>query len=228
MLTNYYINTNVETYMWLAIGAAILCGFAVAFVYKIGEKNYSTNLFITLCLMPVIAMFIVLLVNRYGNIGVGVAVGGAFALIRFRSAVGSSRDIVLVFLTMGIGIAFGTGLLWMGLILTTVVCTVYTLLKYVMVLGKKSNFLDMELRITTPDDLDYQNEYKKVFDECTNKAELCIVKTKNMGALYEVTYRVNLKTGITEKKFVDDLRVLNRNLPIILTLWSLTREYEGI
>lgn len=86
--------------------AALALGALVAAVYM--YKNTGTqSMAVTLALLPAMVQIIILLVN--GNLGAGVAVSGAFGLVRFRSAPGSARDITCIFLAMTLGLATGMG-----------------------------------------------------------------------------------------------------------------------
>ena len=87
----------------LALGALV----AAVYMYK---NTYTQSMAVTLALLPAMVQVIILLVN--GNLGAGVAVSGAFGLVRFRSAPGSARDITCIFLAMTLGLATGMGSLY--------------------------------------------------------------------------------------------------------------------
>lgn len=92
-----FITTNESTSIaqfLLCITVSLLLGFFFATVYR--YKNHATQSFlITLALLPATVCAIILMVN--GNVGAGVAVVGAFFLVRFRSIPGNARDIGTIF-----------------------------------------------------------------------------------------------------------------------------------
>lgn len=190
---------------------SIILGFLIAIVYKNMERG-SKHFLISLSIIPVVVQSIIMLVN--GNLGMSVAIAGAFSLIRFRSIAGSSKEIVAVFLAMTIGVATGMGYVLFALFTTILVLLVW------LVLSKTSIFENNDekiLKITIPENLDYTNIFDDIFSKYVDKFSLVQVKTVNMGSLFDLTYNINLKKNIEEKKFIDELRVRNANLKVMLS-----------
>ena len=143
-----------------------------------------------------------------------VAIAGSFSLIRFRSMQGTSKEIVAVFLAMTIGVATGMGYVWFAALMTALVLVLW------FVLVKSSIFEKNEekiLKITIPENLDYTNAFDDIFNEYVDKYSLEQVKTTNMGSLFDLTYNVTMKKGINEKKFMDEVRVRNGNLKVMIS-----------
>lgn len=190
--------------------ASVIYGMIISITYmKTGE--YSKNFARTLIVLPIIVSVVMTLVN--GNLGTSVAIMGAFSLIRFRSIQGNSRDIAYVFFAMAVGLATGTGYLIFGIIFTLFVCLVLIVL-YVTNFGENSSE-DKELKITIPENLDYSELFDDIFKEYTSKHNLERVKTTNMGSMYELNYRINLKKDRGEKSMIDEIRCRNGNLTVI-------------
>ncbi|HRX58421.1 MAG TPA: DUF4956 domain-containing protein [Eubacteriales bacterium] len=193
-------------------GVSIGLGFLSALVYM--YKNvYTKGFALSLVLLPVVVQTVILLVS--GNLGAGIAVAGAFSLIRFRSAPGGAREIAAVFVAMAIGLAAGMG--YVG-----VACMLFALMAAVSLLLVKTGFGDQEtdhrlLRVVMPEDLDYTDVFDDVFEAYTKKAELRKVKTTNLGSMFELQYDVTLKDASQEKRFIDALRTRNGNLNIQLS-----------
>ncbi len=196
----------------ICTGTSLVLGFIIAFVYsKLG--NYTKNFAVTLSLLPVLVQIVIMMVN--GSIGMGIAIMGAFSLVRFRSVPGSSREIVSVFFAMSVGLATGTGYVYFAAAVTAVICVVMILLCKVPVLEVKQG-RNKELRITVPENLDYTVIFEDLFQKYTKKCNLVRVKTINLGSLFELRYSVVLKDNKLQKELIDDLRVRNGNLPIVL------------
>ncbi len=191
--------------------ASIVLGLAVALIYMF-RHSYSKNFVVTIALLPLIVQMVITLVN--GNLGAGVAVMGVFNLVRFRSIPGSAKDIGTVFMAMAIGLATGMGFIWLGVVFTLIVAVVNV--AYVLSPFGQQKEPTKTLRITLPEDLDFEGIFDDVMGEFTSFDELVEVRTTNMGSLYQLEYAVRLKRPGTEKQFIDALRCLNGNLKISL------------
>lgn len=199
---------------------SILLGLLVAFVHMY-RNVYSKNFVITLAVLPILVQLVIMLVN--GNLGTGVAVLGAFSLIRFRSVAGGAREITSIFWSMGIGLATGMGFIGY-IVLFSVIVAVFLLLLNTVHFGEKQKVAEREIKVTIPEDLDYPGLFDDLFQTYTYVASLDSVKTTNMGSLYELRYRVTLKNSQHEKELMDAMRVRNGNLTIVSGKVSTNRE----
>ena len=154
-----------------------------------------------------------------GNIGTGVAVMGAFSLVRFRSVPGKAKDIAAIFLAMTSGLACSGGYIATALLFTVIVCVVLCVLSIIPLGNDKS----MDLQITIPESLHFANEFEDIFNKYTKKHKLIRAKTSNMGSLYKLFYRIELIDTNKMQEFIDELRCRNGNLEI-----SLAETTEGI
>lgn len=203
--------TSVELLSLLvSVAVSIALGFVLALVYCF--KNRHTKSFVmTLAILPAIVCVVIAMVN--GNVGAGVAVAGAFSLVRFRSAPGSARDIAFIFLAMCIGLVAGMGYLLCAAVVTAVLCLVILVYQGLTV-GPLGNSADRSLRITVPEDLDFGDLFDEVLYKYTTYFELVSVKTTNMGSLYRLVYNVGLRDLTQQKALIDELRCRNGNLEI--------------
>ena len=196
------------------LGASLILGIILAVLFAI--KSRSTKGFVsTLALLPAIVCVVIMMVN--GNIGAGVAVAGAFSLVRFRSAPGSAREIAAIFLAMSAGLACGMGYLGFAFLFVAIVGVLFTAYNYVDYLLSKRATARKTLKITIPEDLDYTDVFEDLFKEYTKDCVLVRVKTANMGSLFKLTYDLTLREPKKEKEFVDRLRERNGNLEIMIS-----------
>ena len=205
-------------FMWCTL-ASIVLGLVCALIYMY-KHDYSKNFVVTLALLPVIVQMVITLVN--GNLGAGVAVMGVFNLVRFRSIAGTAKDIGSVFLAMAIGLATGMGYIGVAAILTVVV-GVFNII-YVTTPFGKGKAQGKTLKITVPEDLEFEGAFDGVLSNYTASYELQNVSTSNMGSLYQLEYKVAMKAEGLEKQMIDELRCLNGNLKISLGYLKSSRE----
>ena len=165
----------------------------------------------TVSALPFIVQTVIMLVN--GNVGTGVAVMGAFSLVRFRSVPGNAKDICSIFLAMAVGLATGTGHLLLAVLMTAVVCVLNII--FTLFPDKNMKSGEKELTIVIPESLDYDNVFDDIFEKYSSESELVSVKTVNMGSLYKLRYTVTLKDKTKEKEMLDEIRVRNGNLEVI-------------
>ena len=192
----------------LIIGAFL----AASYTYK---SRYTQSFVITLAVIPSVVCVIIMLVN--GNVGAGVAVAGAFSLVRFRSVPGTAKEIGAIFLAMGAGLAAGMGYLGFAVLFSVILAGASLLYGRFGFGTSKKQQKKKTLHITIPEDLDYTDVFEDLFDEYTNMHQIVSVKTTNMGSLFRLTYDVELKTIDNEKKFIDEIRCRNGNLEIHMT-----------
>lgn len=190
--------------------AAGLFGLLISFTYRRTGK-VSCNFARTLIVLPMLVCVVMLVVN--GNLGTSVAIVGAFGLIRFRSLQGNSRDIAFVFFAMTAGLTCSIGYLAFGAGITVFICIILLILHLTHFAENRSE--EKELRITIPENLDYTGIFDDLSEQYTNSFHLIRVKTVNMGSLYELTYRIELKNEAKEKQFLDEIRCRNGNLTVI-------------
>jgi Na+/proline symporter len=165
-----------------------------------------------LAVLPAVVAVVIAMVN--GNVGAGVAVAGAFSLVRFRSAPGSARDIVFIFLAMCVGLVAGMGYVVCAAVVCAVLCVVLVAYQTIT-FGPMGESSDRSLRITVPEDLDFSDLFDDVLDRYTSYQELVTVKTTNMGSLFKLRYEVIFNSTSDEKKLIDDMRTRNGNLEIM-------------
>ena len=193
---------------------ALVLGGVLSLVYVLSDshKRYSLNFAVSLVILPAIVALVIMLVGS--NVARAFSVAGAFTLIRFRSVPGNSRDITCIFFAMAIGLTSGVGYISLAAVITVVVGALYVALMRSPFATHKEGV--KQLKITIPENLNYEGALDEVFDAYTRQCVLEKVKTTNLGALYELTYHIELKKGVSTKEFIDKLRCRNGNLNIAL------------
>lgn len=209
------MTSTITVYEFLiCVGSALVIGLILAGCYMY-KTRYTKSFVATLALLPAIVCVVIMMVN--GNVGAGVAVAGAFSLVRFRSVPGSAKEIGAIFLAMGTGLIVGMGYLGYGFLFAVLLGAVSVLYNHIDFGSKKQYALYKTLHITIPEDLDYTNVFKEIFSEYTSDFEVIQVKTTNMGSLFRITYNITLKNAGKEKEFIDKLRCRNGNLEITVS-----------
>ena len=210
-MLNSIIGTELTvSSFFLCTAVSLLLGVGTALVAMYRSRT-TQSFAITLAILPAVVQLVIMLVN--GDLGAGIAVAGAFSLVRFRSAPGTAKEIGALFLAMALGLATGMGYVWLAVLAFAVLAAVMLLLTAVNFGGADEH--ERVLKITIPESLDYDGLFDDLFEKYTKSCVLERVKTSNMGTLYELTYRVILPDGNAPKAFLDELRCRNGNLNII-------------
>ena len=189
-------------------------GLLLAFMYMY-RTRYTKSFVVTLALLPAVVCVVIMMVN--GNVGTGVAVAGAFSLVRFRSVPGTAKEIGILFLAMGTGLITGMGYLGYAILFSIILSGVSMLYTHLDFGAKKRDALYKTLHITIPENLDYSDVFEPLLAAYTSSYELVQVKTTNMGSLFRLTYNLTLQKEHTEKELIDKLRCRNGNLEITIS-----------
>ena len=195
----------------ICILSSVILGLIISIVHMKTSK-YSKNYIITLAIIPLLVSTIMIMVN--GNLGTGVAIAGAFSLVRFRSMPGNSKEIISVFFAMTIGIAIGMGQVFFALLITLVTSLMNLLFHLTKFASDKNKYKTLD--IVVPETLDYDNMFTDILKKYTHKYELIRIKTTNLGSLYELRYDITIKNETNEKELIDELRVRNGNLKVCI------------
>lgn len=196
----------------ICAAVALVLGVVIAITHM--KTSQTTKGFLTtLATLPLLVMAVMIMIN--GNLGTSIAILGAFSLIRFRSIQGQAKDLLSVFFAMMVGLACGMGHILFAAVITVIAVIAILIFSY-------TNFLEPNqkqrvLKIVVPEDLDYEEVFDEIFAKYTSRAKLIRMKTMNMGSLYKLTYDVTMKNGAKEKDFLDEIRVKNCNLKVLLS-----------
>ncbi len=198
----------------LCLGASLVIGILMAFAYMY-RTRYTKSFVVTLALLPAVVCVVIMMVN--GNVGTGVAVAGAFSLVRFRSVPGTAKEICTLFLAMGAGLIAGMGYLGFAVLFSVVMCIMFVLYNRLDFGTKKNAATFKTFTITIPEDLDYSGIFDDIFSEFTTSHDLVRVKSTNMGSMFKLTYNVMLRDVAREKEMIDKIRCRNGNLEIAVS-----------
>ena len=211
MFSSIYSAVVTPAQFFTMAAAALVSGFLYSWIMSFRVRS-TKRFFIVSALIPFVVSAVITFVN--GNIGAGVAIGGAFGLIRFRSAQGSADEIAAILVAMGSGIAFGMGYVAYGVIILLAMALLFLLLSHVNVFEHKGRAEERLLRITIPETLEYSGAFDDIFARYLQTAERTGVKTTAMGSMFRLSYKIKLKAAAEEKDFIDALRTRNGNLEI--------------
>ena len=195
----------------IALSAALVCGLIVLLATSI-RGNITKSFAVTVLLLPAIVQTVIMMVN--GNVGTGIAVAGAFSLVRFRSVPGRAREIAAIFLSMTAGLACAAGYVAIALLFTVTVSVIMLIFSFIPIRRER----EYELHITVPESLSFMGAFDDIFKEYTRSSRLTKTKTSNMGSLYKLTYVLDLKDPAQSKEMIDALRTRNGNLEISLNV----------
>ena len=209
---NSIIALPMTTWQFLiCLLTALVLGILTAAVFSF-RQNHTNSMAVTVALLPMVVTVVIMMVN--GNVGAGLAVAGTFALVRFRSAQGSAREITAIFFSVALGLACGMGYVMFAALFFVIFAAAVLLLGYVH-FGENRSL--RQLKISIPETLDYDGLFDDILEKYAQSFELVRVRTTNMGTLFELTYNIVLKESHISKAFIDELRCRNGNLNILCT-----------
>ncbi|MGN1422155.1 MAG: DUF4956 domain-containing protein [Oscillospiraceae bacterium] len=190
--------------------ASIVLGAAAAGLFRLNNPRGSKNLTAALAVLPALVQAVIMLVS--GSVGAGIAVMGAFNLVRFRSAPGSARDICFIFYAMAIGLATGMGYIGFAVLTAVLVGIVLAVLSFLPAFRRNGTL--KQLRVLIPEDMDYTGCFDDIFAEYLVSHKLTLAKTTNMGTLFDLRYEIVMKDPSKEKEMIDKIRTRNGNLMV--------------
>jgi len=199
---------------FLCIGTALLIGLIFAGMYMY-RTRCSKGFVVTLALLPATVCMVIMMVN--GNVGAGVAVAGAFSLVRFRSAPGTAKEIGAIFLAMASGLITGMGYLAYAILFSVIMAMIFIIYTEFERRSTNKEGLYKTLHITIPEDLDYDEVFDEIFKDYLSDYELTQVKTSNMGSMFRLTYNITLFRNASLKEMINKLRCRNGNLEITVS-----------
>ena len=217
MFDSIYSYSVTPAQFFTMAAAALITGVIFSWILSF-RIHSSKRYFLVVSLLPLIVAAVITFVN--GNIGAGVAVGGAFGLIRFRSAQGSADELVGILISMGSGIAFGMGYVAYGVMILIGLAMIYFLLSCVPLFEHTGMAKEQLLRVTIPESLEYNGAFDEIFNRYLKKHESAGVKTTAMGSMFRLSYKITMKNPDEEKQFIDELRTKNGNLEIAILPYS--------
>ncbi len=196
--------------------ASIVLGFGVSILYMLTHKKegYTQSYAITLIMLPPIVCVLLMLINFIG----GIAIAGIFGLTRYRSVAADPKDIGYVFMAMALGVVTGMGYIAYGVIFLVAMAIVLFVLNMLNFAAPKTS--DMTLKIAVPENLNYDGLFDSVLNKYCASWRLRRVKTTNFGSMFDCIYSIQLPTNVEQKKMIDELRTLNGNMTITLTLFK--------
>ncbi|MEQ8153312.1 MAG: DUF4956 domain-containing protein [Clostridiaceae bacterium] len=205
---------------------SIILGLIISLVYikTSNRSGYNSGFATTLIMLPLIISIIILLVGN--NVARAFSLAGAFSIIRFRSVPGEPKDISYVLFTLAIGLSCGMGYIGYAVIFTIILCALMVLLEKTSY--AKPDGKNMELKIMVPEDLNYEEAFDEILNKYTTSWCIENIKTKDFGAVFELTYLIKLQENANKKNFIDEIRCRNGNLKISLTLSGTEEKSFGL
>ncbi|MBP0972868.1 MAG: DUF4956 domain-containing protein [Oscillospiraceae bacterium] len=209
--------TEVTTGSFIAcLLVSLALGFGTSLVYMFTHRKegFTQSYAVTLIMLPPIVCVLLMLVNLIG----GIAIAGIFGLTRYRSVAADPKDIGYVFLAMAIGVVAGMGYIVYAIIFFVIMAAVLIGLGFFNYAAPKTS--DMTLKIAIPENLNYDGLFDSVLNKYCTSWKLRRVKTTNFGSMFDCIYAIKLPTNVEQKKMIDEIRTLNGNMTVTLTLFK--------
>ncbi|MBQ9373898.1 MAG: DUF4956 domain-containing protein [Oscillospiraceae bacterium] len=218
MFDTIYTSAITAGQFFTMAAAALVSGLIYSWLMSFRIRS-TKRFFLVTTLLPLVVAAVISFVS--GSIGAGVAIGGAFGLIRFRSAPGSADEIAAVLIAMGSGIAFGMGYVAYGVVILLGLAALYFVIAALPIFEHRGLSAEKLLKVTIPESLEYNGAFDEIFDRYLRSVESVGVKTTGMGSMFRLSYRITMKNPGDEKALIDALRTKNGNLEISILPYAL-------
>ena len=218
----YKLMGSTQTYLVCLVIIGITFVISVVYTLITSIKLRATKgYFLTSMLMPMIVASVISMVSLFLD---GTATGAvriatiavALGLIRFRSASGRAEELLLLFGGVAFGLIGGLGYVAIAAIIAIAIAGLYVLLSSINIFKFKRVGDEKLLKITIPEDLNYNEAFDSILKTYLKSYELVEIKTTGMGSLFRLSYKVELLVKDGEKALIDELRIKNSNLEISL------------
>ncbi|MFN8256606.1 MAG: DUF4956 domain-containing protein [Bacteroidales bacterium] len=185
----------------LNLFVALLCGLFISIVYRLvyNGPSYSPNFVNSIALLTLITALVIMVIGN--NLARAFGLVGAMSIIRFRTAVRDTLDIVFIFYALAIGMACGVGLHGIAIGGTIVVnIVIITLVKSRFANPQKQHFL---MQISYDSGLDYEKQINKPLQRLCKNIKLVSIKNIEGSTVVEAFFHVNLRKNQHANDLVD-------------------------
>ncbi|HOJ45153.1 MAG TPA: DUF4956 domain-containing protein [Bacilli bacterium] len=200
----------------IAMVTSLLLGIALAIFYMRikREVGYTHDFPWTLVIVPPVVSMLIIMLST--NLAGGIAVGGLFALTRFRTQQKETEDIAFILLTVVVGVINGSGYIAYSVVFTLIMMV--TLFAMYMVKFGQTSDRHMVLKIIVPESLNFENLFDDLLKEHCLSYNTNRVRTTDFGTMFELTFFIVLKKSSQPKVLLDRIRERNGNLTVSMTV----------
>lgn len=189
---------------------ALTCGLILSIIYRVTYRgpSYSVTFVNALVLLTIIASIVIMVIGN--NIARAFGLVGAMSIIRFRTAIRDTMDLVFIFLSLAIGMACGVGLTAVALVGTLIAGMVVLALTYSHFGAPRRRHFLLQIVRQSSEQADLNQSLAKV---CKS---LKLVSMKNVGMedMTESNYHITLKDVRKTDEIVRVIRQLKGVLQV--------------
>lgn len=187
------------------LGVAFLCGLIIAFFYKRSFRgpSYMFSFVNALVILPMITAMVIMVIGN--NLARAFGLVGAMSIIRFRTAVKDTQDIVFIFFSLTTGMAAGVGLYALAITSSIVIGLItMTLAKSNLLTTMQKNFLLQFTYLRSSSN--EEDEFEKVLDKYCQSVKLINIKSLNGTDMVEYSYYIGFRKKVSSADFVKELQ----------------------
>lgn len=181
---------------------ALLCGFLISLLYRrtYRRPGYSATFVSSLAPLAMTTALVIMVIGN--NLARAFGLVGALSIIRFRTAIKSTQDIVFIFFALAVGMAAGVGLHLSAIVGTVFIgLSIFVLSRFNRILPRKGDFL---LRFT------FSSEgegalYESLLETYCERYKLVRLRSVKKGTFLKLFFHVHLKDREKSGQFVQEL-----------------------
>ncbi len=201
----------MNTLLFNLLMALLFGGIITATYYYTHQKRTDIEMLLTILILPLVVTMIIYTIGS--NVAGAFSLAGIFSIVRFRSTQASFKDIVYILFCVASGLAAATSFYIEGIVFAIVASIILLVFSTYTNKNKQA-----KLVVTIAEDLQNEKEIDAILKKYTNSYFTNSVKTRDLGSLYEYSYQIFMSPEIDIKDLIDELRVINSNLPIKIIL----------
>ncbi len=186
---------------------ATVVGVIISQVYKLTHRgvNYELTFMTSLVMLAPIVALVMLFIR--GNLVISLGLVGSLSIIRFRTPIKDTRDMVYLFWVIAVGLGAGT-FNWVMVALASIIILIVIFTLYLIKYGRSQNH-DYILVVSGTSDYD-QAPIKTIINQYTTDA---IMRSQTINEeLWEIVYELHLSDT---KEPIDDMLKALKQIDII-------------
>lgn len=212
--------TSVQIVTALLISFVLCSVFATVYRWTFQGLSYSRSFIHTLIIGGMVVAMLIMAIGN--NLARGLGILGTLAIIRFRTPIRDSRDMMFLFASLGVGIGCGAGTFNVSIIGTMTISAAMLLLHWSPFASRREyeGLLRFHMAAASEQDRDVENAMR----ECCNSFYMIGMRESSQGEMIEYSYQIKLIDPSYQSELIDALHKIDDVIDPTLVMQRTTVE----